>query len=39
MWWADRIQEWTASGQDAFVYFNSDGNANAGVTRGPSGAC
>ncbi len=28
-WWADRIQEWDLAGQDVFVYFNNDGNANA----------
>jgi uncharacterized protein YecE (DUF72 family) len=28
-WWADRIQEWSASGRDVFVYFNNDGEANA----------
>ena len=28
-WWADRIQEWSAAGQDVFVYFNNDGDANA----------
>ena len=28
-WWADRIREWTRAGQDAFVYFNNDGHANA----------
>jgi uncharacterized protein YecE (DUF72 family) len=28
-WWADRIQEWNVAGQDVFVYFNNDGNANA----------
>jgi uncharacterized protein YecE (DUF72 family) len=29
MWWAGRIQEWSAAGKDVFVYFNNDGNANA----------
>jgi uncharacterized protein YecE (DUF72 family) len=29
MWWADRIREWSGSGQDVFVYFNNDGDANA----------
>jgi uncharacterized protein YecE (DUF72 family) len=29
MWWADRIREWHAAGQDVYVYFNNDGNANA----------
>ena len=28
-WWADRIREWDTAGQDVFVYFNNDGNANA----------
>ena len=28
-WWADRIREWNLAGQDVFVYFNNDGNANA----------
>jgi hypothetical protein len=28
-WWADRIREWSLAGQDVFVYFNNDGNANA----------
>ena len=28
-WWADRIQEWDAAGQDVFGYFNNDGDANA----------
>jgi len=28
-WWADRIQEWTRTGKDVFVYFNNDGDANA----------
>jgi uncharacterized protein YecE (DUF72 family) len=28
-WWADRIREWNADGQNVFVYFNNDGNANA----------
>ena len=28
-WWADRIGEWDRAGQDVFVYFNNDGNANA----------
>ena len=27
-WWADRIREWS-QGQDVFVYFNNDGDANA----------
>ena len=28
-WWAGRISEWERAGQDAFVYFNNDANANA----------
>ena len=28
-WWADRIGEWELAGQDVFVYFNNDGDANA----------
>jgi uncharacterized protein YecE (DUF72 family) len=28
-WWAGRIGEWNRAGQDVFVYFNNDGNANA----------
>ena len=28
-WWADRIREWSRAGQDVFVYFNNDGDANA----------
>jgi uncharacterized protein YecE (DUF72 family) len=28
-WWADRIGEWDHAGQDVFVYFNNDGDANA----------
>ncbi len=28
-WWADRIREWERAGQDVFVYFNNDGEANA----------
>jgi len=28
-WWADRIGEWNLAGQDVFVYFNNDGDANA----------
>jgi uncharacterized protein YecE (DUF72 family) len=28
-WWADRIREWDRAGQDVFVYFNNDGEANA----------
>ena len=28
-WWADRIREWSLAGQDVFVYFNNDGDANA----------
>jgi uncharacterized protein YecE (DUF72 family) len=28
-WWADRIREWERLGQDVFVYFNNDGDANA----------
>jgi uncharacterized protein YecE (DUF72 family) len=28
-WWASRIREWDAAGQDVFVYFNNDGEANA----------
>jgi uncharacterized protein YecE (DUF72 family) len=29
MWWADRIREWSRAGQEVFVYFNNDGDANA----------
>ena len=29
MWWAGRIREWDAAGQDVYVYFNNDGDANA----------
>ncbi len=25
MWWADRIREWHAAGQDVFAYFNNAG--------------
>jgi len=28
-WWADRAREWEMAGQDVFVYFNNDGDANA----------
>jgi uncharacterized protein YecE (DUF72 family) len=28
-WWADRIREWSLAGQDVYVYFNNDGDANA----------
>jgi uncharacterized protein YecE (DUF72 family) len=28
-WWADRIREWQHMGENVFVYFNNDGNANA----------
>jgi uncharacterized protein YecE (DUF72 family) len=28
-WWADRVREWDQAGQDVFVYFNNDGDANA----------
>ena len=28
-WWADRIREWEQLGEDVFVYFNNDGDANA----------
>jgi len=28
-WWADRIGEWSLAGQDVYVYFNNDGDANA----------
>ena len=28
-WWADRIREWSRAGQEVYVYFNNDGNANA----------
>ncbi len=28
-WWAVRIGEWGLAGQDVFVYFNNDGDANA----------
>jgi uncharacterized protein YecE (DUF72 family) len=29
MWWAERAQEWNQGGQDVFIYFNNDGDANA----------
>jgi uncharacterized protein YecE (DUF72 family) len=28
-WWADRLRDWSGAGQDVFVYFNNDGDANA----------
>ena len=28
-WWAARIGEWDQAGQDVYVYFNNDGDANA----------
>jgi uncharacterized protein YecE (DUF72 family) len=28
-WWAGRIREWAASGQDVYAYFNNDGGGNA----------
>jgi len=28
-WWADRIGEWRASGQDVYAYFNNDGYGHA----------
>jgi uncharacterized protein YecE (DUF72 family) len=28
-WWAARIREWELAGQDVYVYFNNDGDANA----------
>ena len=28
-WWAARCQEWTASGQNVYAYFNNDGEGNA----------
>jgi uncharacterized protein YecE (DUF72 family) len=28
-WWADRIGEWRAQGQDVFAYFNNDGYGHA----------
>jgi uncharacterized protein YecE (DUF72 family) len=28
-WWADRILEWTGTGQEVFVYFNNDGDGHA----------
>jgi len=28
-WWADRIREWQAMGNEVFVYFNNDGGGNA----------
>jgi uncharacterized protein YecE (DUF72 family) len=28
-WWADRLQEWAATGRDVYVYFNNDGEGNA----------
>jgi uncharacterized protein YecE (DUF72 family) len=28
-WWADRINEWQATGKEVFAYFNNDGGANA----------
>jgi uncharacterized protein YecE (DUF72 family) len=28
-WWAERIREWEAGGQDVYAYFNNDGDGNA----------
>jgi uncharacterized protein YecE (DUF72 family) len=28
-WWADRAREWDRAGQDVFVYFNNDADADA----------
>ncbi len=28
-WWADRINEWSATGRDVYIYFNNDGEGNA----------
>jgi uncharacterized protein YecE (DUF72 family) len=28
-WWADRVGEWSAAGQDVLVYFNNDGYGHA----------
>lgn len=28
-WWADRIREWQAQGQDVWAFFNNDGGGNA----------
>jgi uncharacterized protein YecE (DUF72 family) len=28
-WWADRVREWEAMGQDVYVYFNNDGEGHA----------
>jgi uncharacterized protein YecE (DUF72 family) len=28
-WWADRIDEWRAGGQDVYAYFNNDGHGHA----------
>jgi uncharacterized protein YecE (DUF72 family) len=28
-WWADRVGEWAAAGQDVYVYFNNDGYGHA----------
>lgn len=29
VWWTERIKEWSASGRDAYAYFNNDGHGNA----------
>jgi uncharacterized protein YecE (DUF72 family) len=28
-WWADRVNEWRAAGQDVYAYFNNDGHGHA----------
>jgi len=28
-WWADRVRQWQAAGQDVYIYFNNDGGGNA----------
>jgi uncharacterized protein YecE (DUF72 family) len=28
-WWADRVGEWRAAGQDVYAYFNNDGHGHA----------
>jgi uncharacterized protein YecE (DUF72 family) len=28
-WWAERVREWEAMGQDVYVYFNNDGEGHA----------
>jgi uncharacterized protein YecE (DUF72 family) len=28
-WWADRVREWAAAGNEVFVYFNNDGDGHA----------